>query len=101
MPKASPEQRLEWEMRIRSQKESGLSVEKWCHQNQIPYHRFCYWKDRLFPKPQLSRSSFTELTQTNVSGICIEYQGLRIHLDRNFDPLILKKCLAVFKEIKC
>lgn len=101
MPKLSPEKKLEWEERIRNQRESGLSIEKWCQQNQILPHRFYYWRDRLLPKLGLDRSSFTELVQTKGSGICIEYHGIRIHLERNFDPSILKECLSVLKELKC
>ena len=101
MAKASQEKRLEWEERIRQQRESGLSIGKWCQQNQIVPRHFYYWRDRLSPKPELNRSSFIELSQTKRPGICIEYHGLRIHLDKHFDPLMLKRCLAVLKELKC
>ena len=97
----SEEKRLEWKERILKQQASDLSIDKWCHQNQIPAHCFHYWKGRLFPKQTLNRSSFTELTNANESGVFIEYHGVRIYLDRYFDPSILKRCLYALREIKC
>ena len=98
---ASLEKRRAWEERIRLQKESGLSVERWCRDHQVSYHGFIYWKKRLNPSPPLSRSSFTELSDAKGTGIVIEHRGIRIHLDKHFEPATLKRCLAVLKEIKC
>lgn len=39
-----------WQGRIRQQKESGLSIEKWCRDHQITSHAYRYWKERLYPK---------------------------------------------------
>lgn len=102
MPKpTSPEKMLEWEDKIQQQRQSGLSIEKWCKQNQIAPHIFYYWKTRLFPKPPLTRSSFTELTASQETGISIEYQGIRIHLDKCFDSTTLKSCLSALKSFSC
>ena len=102
MPKpSSPEKKLEWEEKIRQQRESGLSIERWCRQNQILPHTFHYWKDRLFPKPPLTRSCFTELSPKQGTGICIEYHGIRIHIDKSFDPATLKSCMSALKGISC
>ncbi len=54
----SREKRLEWEEKIRKQRERSLSIDRWCRENQILPHTFYYWKERLFQKPLLS-SSFT------------------------------------------
>lgn len=102
MPKPlPPEKKLEWEEKIRQQRGSGLSIEKWCRQNQTPSHTFYYWKDRLFPKKQLTRSCFTELPVSQRTGISIEYRGVRIHIDKDFDPEILKNCLSALRGISC
>lgn len=97
----SPEKRLEWKERILAQQASGLSATKWCHQNQVSLSSFFYWKDRFFPKQKLFRSSFTELSHINGSGISLEYHGVRISLERDFDPLILKRCLFTLMELRC
>ena len=47
MPGPLPaEKKIEWEEKIRQQRESGLSIERWCEQNQIATHVFHYWKTR-------------------------------------------------------
>ena len=98
---SSPEKRLEWETRLRQQKESGLSIERWCRENQITSTAFHYWKDRLFPKPSITQSSFTELTEAKDAAITIEYRGFRIHVERTFDSIALKRCLSLLREVKC
>lgn len=100
MPKSSSsEKKLEWEEKIRKQRESGLSIERWCRQNQIATHAFHYWKERIFPKPLPSRSSFDELSTTKETGITIEHRNLRIRLDKHFDASVLKQCLSVLMGI--
>jgi hypothetical protein len=98
---SSPDKRLEWENRLRQQKESGLSIERWCRENQIIPSAFYYWKYRLYPKRSLDRSSFTELTDKKGHGISIEYRGLIIRIDRHFDAVALKRCLSLLLEAKC
>jgi hypothetical protein len=96
-----PEKKLEWEEKVRQQLESGLSIAKWCSQNQIVVHTFYYWKERLFPKNQLTRSCFTELPVSQGTGISIEYRGVRILIDKYFDPATLKSCLSALKGVSC
>jgi hypothetical protein len=38
----SAEKRLEWETKLRQQKESGLSVDRWCRENQVTSTSFYY-----------------------------------------------------------
>ena len=92
--------RIEWEVRIHQQRESGLSIAKWCSQNQLTPHTFYYWKSRLFPK-SLTRSSFVELPATHGTGISIEYRGMRIHIDKAFDPETLQSCLTALRGVQC
>lgn len=101
MSKVSPEQKLDWAEKIRKQQESGLSIEKWCQQNQIPTHQFHYWKARLLPQSKVTRANFKEITAREGTGITLEYQAVRIHLDPNFEPSILKQCLTILKEVVC
>ena len=98
---SSPEKRLEWETKLRQQKESGLSVDRWCRENQVTSTSFYYWKERLYPKPLITQSSFAELTEAKGAAIAIEYREFRIHVDRTFDSVALKRCLSLLKEIKC
>jgi hypothetical protein len=49
----------------------------------------------------LAHSSFRELPETQGTGVSIEYQGVRIHLDRGFDALTFKSCLSILRGIPC
>ena len=90
---SSPEKRLEWETKLHQQKESGLSVDRWCRENHVTSTSFYYWKERLYPKPL--RLSFAELSDAKGTGITIEHRNLRIRIDKYFDPSVLKRCLSV------
>lgn len=102
MSKLIPEEKKqEWEANIRNQLESGFSIKRWCRENNISEQAFHYWRGKLFPKPSLSRSSFTEIVDKGRTGIILECQGVQIRLERQFDPSILKRCLEVLKGLKC
>ncbi len=98
---SSPEKIAEWQQKIRLQKESGLSIERWCRDNKISSALFHYWKTRLFPKTPLDRSSFVEASDPKKTGITLEYKDIFIHLDKQFDPNILQQCLAALKATPC
>lgn len=93
----SPEKQHEWDEKFRKQRESGLSIDRWCRENQVQPHAYYYWKERLYPKPL--RLSFAELSDARGTGIAIEHRNLRIHLDKHFDPSVLKRCLSVLMGI--
>jgi hypothetical protein len=97
----STAKKIEWETRIRQQHESGLSVDRWCRQNQVTSCSFYYWKYRLQPKTELTRSCFTELPLDQGTGISIEYQGIRILIDKSFDPATLRNCLSALRGLQC
>ena len=108
MPRPSSEEKKhQWKRTILKQRESGLSINSWCDQNGVSIQGFYYWKAKLFPKPTLERSAFSELldekgpTVDKKAGIVIEYHGARILVDRQFDPLTLKQCLKLLKGVEC
>lgn len=96
----SEEQRREWAKKLRQQYESGLSVLKWCRENQVSLNAFYYWKHKLSAQ-FIDRSSFTELVDTKATPLVLEYREIRIHLDKDFDPQTLKRCLKTLREITC
>ena len=97
----SEEKKQEWKDRIQKQHESGLSIKCWCEKNDVSSRVFYYWRFKLSQKTSLTRSQFTEITDSRDVGISIECNGVRIHLEKHFDALILKRCLSILKEIKC
>ena len=107
MAKAYFEQkRRAWAEKVRLQKQSdpSVSIAAWCRKHQIDYKAFLYWRQRFEPDQSatLERSSFTELSEPDVTtGIRIEYQQVHIHLAKDFDPIVLIKCLRSIKEAIC
>jgi hypothetical protein len=101
MPTVStPEQKHQWEERIRLQSESGQSLSKWCRENQINYDSMLYWRKKLGVVQQspLHRSSFKELPSMEDAGVSIEYQRIHVHFSKNLDPVSLMKYLRALKE---
>lgn len=97
MHKRFKQLREEWKEKIKAWETSGQSGAAWCRQENISYRTFCNWKYRLTSKT-LSKDSFLELQEEKSRGIDLEYQGIRIHLDKDFDPFTLKKCLQALKS---
>lgn len=97
---STPEKIRAWEEKILQQQKSGLSIQRWCLENQVVICQFHYWKSKLFPR-KIDASGFTELVDVKNAGLTIEYNGIRIHLDPNFDAITLKRCLSVIREDKC
>jgi len=48
------EKHKEWEQRIAEFQQSGLNMRRWCREQQIPYERMKYWKNRLKEKAALT-----------------------------------------------
>lgn len=96
MRTSSIELRLTWEERIQKQKASGLTIQHWCRDNQIPIYLFYAWKRRLSPKT-LSRGCFIEIAEAKDVGITIEMNGISIRLEKHFDAATLKRCLETLR----
>lgn len=97
----SDELKQQWKKNILKQRQSKLSMASWCRQNGVAVHTFYYWQSKLFPNPTLNRSAFTEAVEEknkSVNGIILEYHGFNIHLNEQFNPSILKKCLEVLTK---
>lgn len=97
----SEELKQQWKENILKQQQSNLSIATWCRQNRIAVHTFYYWQSKLFPKPTINRSAFTEAIETknrSASGIILEYQGFNIHLNEHFNSCSLKRCLEVLRK---
>jgi hypothetical protein len=97
---ASEDKQLEWKTRIEQQRQSGLSIEKWCLQHQIRPYNFHYWKEKLFPK-QLQKSSFTELNMRRSDAISLQARGLHIRMGSDCDPHLRKQLFALFAGLSC
>ena len=57
------EKHKEWEQWIAAFQQSGLNMRRWCREQQIPYERMKYWKNRL-----KERAAFTSSDSTKVGS---------------------------------
>ena len=97
---ASEEKKLKWKNLIEQQRQSGLSIEKWCRQNQIVPHVFHYWKDKLFPRP-LQKDSFAELNMKRPDAISLQARGLYVRMGNDCDPNLRKQLFALLAGLSC
>lgn len=97
-----------WKQRVLEWKASGKSPAAWSKENKIPYTTLLGWRNR-FKKSDESQAitkpctGFIELkdqTSQN-SGISLEYHGIKIHLDSEFNSIVLKQCLACLRGTLC
>jgi hypothetical protein len=94
-------QREEWQQRLTQWETSGIvSAAEWCRKHQINVDQFYYWKSRL-TKKSLTPKDFVELPPTEAPGIQLECNGVRIHLETNFDPILLVRCISLLKGSPC
>ncbi len=99
---AIPNKSRDWEQKIHKQKQSGLSVSRWCRENQVPYNAFIYWKRRFVRVVPLERKSFVELAEnSSKSGIQLECDGIKVIVEKGFDFSTLAKCLQALKSSRC
>lgn len=91
---------LKWKSLIEKQRQSGLSIKKWCQQQNLIPNTFQYWKSKLFPK-ELQTSSFVELKMKQPDEISLQTRGLYIRLGSDCDPVLRKQLLALFSEAVC
>jgi len=85
----SEDKKLKWKCLIEEQRQSGLSINKWCQQQSLVPNTFHYWKDKLFPK-ELQTSSFVELKVKRPDEISLQIRGLHIRVGSDCDPVLRK-----------
>lgn len=94
------DKKLKWKSLIEEQRQSGLSVQKWCQQQNLAPNTFHYWKGKLFPD-HFQPSSFVELKVKRSHEISLQTQGLHIRLSGDCDPILRKQLLTLFAEAAC
>ncbi len=101
MPKSLPEnKKLKWKNLIEEQRQSGLSIKKWCQQQNLVPNTFHYWKSRLLSR-ELQASSFVELKVKQPDEVSLQTRGLLIRLGGDCDPVLRKQLFTLFAEATC
>ena len=93
-----------WQEKVKEWESSNKSSKIWCQENKIPYTTLCGWRNRLKRSdPNTSAGNFIELKDqiSSSPGITLEYQGVRIQLNRDFDQVVLKECLHCLRGALC
>ncbi len=93
----------DWFELIAAWKDSGMSGAVWCRENRVVYHCFLYWRRRCeflsggekALVRQMPRSSFTEVVCSDV--LTAEVNGVRLHLERGFDPVLLREAITAIR----
>lgn len=87
----------EWKVFVARQAESGKTVVAYCRDAGVPAHRYFYWRNKLFNKPDAQgKGSFIECRLNNVGngGLVVECPGsYRIQVGRDCDSGLLEKTL--------
>jgi hypothetical protein len=93
-----------WEKRLDECRASGLSIKKWCQENNIVYQTFQYWKAKILKdrssrhqRASITRKSFTELVDRphiDPAGVEIVISRASIRLHKGFDEDTLRSCLC-------
>jgi hypothetical protein len=110
MSQSRNSKKIEWTNKIDQWKMSGKKAQTWCRENHVVYSTFSSWRKRLEifqsskANQQLSSTpQFLELHDQQIikSEISLEYAGVLIHFKGEFDPNLLKKCLAILRGTSC
>jgi hypothetical protein len=102
---ASNDKTTIWRERIQACLASGVTIKKWCRDNDIVYPTYKYWQAKLgfrrtpFQRqPTLNRGSFAELTDapcSELAGVEIAVGEKTIRLRKGFDENSLRSCLRI------
>lgn len=86
-----------WSAKIAAWQRSGLSLAAWCRDNSESYQRALYWRKRLQRSESPAPGGFFEL-RFPPAPLCLECNGVVVHLCRGFDPELLGEVLSVLKR---
>ena len=89
----------QWKKRIQAQKESDLTIQKWCQENQVGVSSFYKWQARLSLRRSClnPKASFVELKPVNKCRLTLDYEGMSFHLE----AASLKHALPILEKLAC
>lgn len=102
----------EWEQRIEEFQQSGLNMRRWCREQQIPYERMKYWKNRLKERAALTSSDTTKVasptwvkvpatlekkvlqSSPTAGNLLIHIREIVVEVPAGFDAITLREVLS-------
>lgn len=102
----------QWRQRLHAFEQAQTSVVEWCWQQQIPEHRFYYWRRRLggAHKPAVTTPptflaidivEHTPAPTAAPTGVRLHLAGARIELSADFDPATLRAVVIALADLAC
>ena len=106
----------EWENRIAVFQQSGKSMRRWCRDQEIPYERMKYWKNRIKERAALtececvsevpvswaqvpSTLAIDDLQSGRADGnIYIHIRDIAVEVPKGFDAGTLREVLAAVQK---
>lgn len=100
MPQKASGKRAAWQKKIKAWQESGISIQKWCLENDENYHQFRYWRQTLKkPEPQPSFQELKEETPKLDIELC--YGDLKILFPNGCTTALLEMCIKSIGRAQC
>ena len=109
--KENQEQRKQWEIWIAEREASGVSIQKWCKEKQMPTSRYYYWKKRIQKTPEQT-VRFEEITLEKemeqeqitkprefIAAIQVKYRQYEVLISETADSTQIITVLEALKKI--
>jgi hypothetical protein len=97
------EQRMEyWAVRIKDCRSSGLSVRRWCRENEVREKTYYYWQKRIWQKAAGQQPEFAEIpnakaADTGRAVIRLTFSGAEASIYPGADPTLVQAVIAALK----
>ena len=89
----------DWSARLSAWRTSGKSGLAWCRDNAISYDQFKYWQKKLQRVGHNGVSGQFIPLKIASTPLCIECNGIYLHVSSGFDPALLREVVSVLREL--
>jgi hypothetical protein len=110
--RSTAKDQLLWEQRINERTKSGMSVSKWCKDNEISKGTYHYWNHKLSikqkPDNEMSFAEITPILSTVEEDILnpdksndfhISFKNIQVTVPSNFNQTSLAGLMKVLNEL--
>ena len=110
--RSTAKDQLLWEQRINERTKSGLSVSKWCKNNEISKGKYHYWNHKISKNqnsnnemtfaeitPILSNADQAILTSDKLDDFQIFFKSIQVTIPSNFNQTSLAGLMKVLNEL--
>ena len=94
--------RLEWSKRVKAYRTSGLTMKKYCEENNLKVHQLQYWNQKYKIDNKTETPKWISLnlnTNNNCQPIYLTIGACNLEVKSGFDETLLKEVIKVLIEI--